>query len=400
MTESSGLTWRRAIIATVIPYVACSTPIFLTGTLALRLREDLGVGEAGLGALIAMFAVGGALSAPTMGKVAERLGPATSLRLASFTSGMTLITIALVARSWLTLALLNALAGASATFMQSSSNLWLARAMGGHRLGLAFGLKQSGGPAAALLAGLAVPFLGIAVGWRWTFAGFGIFALLAVLSVPRVSLPRTEVRRARPPGDVAFTPLMVLTLGVAISTAVSTSFTGFAVTAAVEQGGIAESTAGFLFAGGAFTGIGARVALGQWVDRSTQKHFEVPAMLVAAGAIGFLVLATGAAPAFVFGVPFSFVTAWGWVGLFHHALTRTNDASPAAATGITLVGSNVGVIVGPTAFGLIFSHSFEAAWLVAAAGSILGATVLALGGRMIERAGRSGEERLAVTNGG
>jgi len=385
VNDKPPLTWHRAIVAAVVPYVACSTPIFLVGTLALRLREDLGIDEARLGGLIATFAVGGAITAPTLGRVAERLGPGLSLRLASFSSGIAMLTISVVAKSWLTLALLTAAAGASASFMQASSNLWLARTMRGHRLGLAFGLKQSGGPAAALLAGLAVPTLGIAIGWRWTFAGFGMFALLATLSVPRVSLPLVEVRRARPTGDVSLRPLVVITMGVAISTAVSTSFTGFAVTAAVQQGGIDESMAGFLFAAGALTGIGTRIALGHWVDHNTRRHFELPAMLVAAGAIGFLVLSTGAAPAFVFGVPFSFATAWGWVGVFHHALTRANNTSPAAATGITLVGSNIGVIAGPAAFGLIFGRSFAAAWIVAAVGSVLGATVLAVGGRMIEK---------------
>ncbi len=262
--------------------------------------------------------------------------------------------------------------GIAATLMQSSSNLWLARTIEDRRMGLAFGLKQSGGPAAALLAGVAVPVLALAVGWRWTFAGFGGFALAAVLSVPRTGL--RGVRRTAPSreGDVDLGPLLVLTAGVAVSTALSASFTGFAVTAAVEQGGLSESAAGLVFALGALAGIVTRVALGHWVDGRPNTRFGVPAMLVGAGALGFA-------------VPFSFATAWGWVGVFNYAVTRSNATSPAAATGITLVGSNVGVIIGPAAFGFLFARSFATAWLTAAVGSILGAALLTVGGSLVRR---------------
>ena len=275
--------------------------------------------------------------------------------------------------------------------MQSSSNLWLARTVGGRRMGLAFGLKQSGGPTAALLAGVAVLTLAILAGWRWTFAGFGAFALLAVLSVPRSGLRGVGREAPSREGDVLLGPLVVLTIGVGISTAISAAFTGFAVTAAVQQGGLRESMAGIVFALGALTGIVTRVALGHWVDQHPSARFGMPAMLVGTGALGFVVLAlgSGSAAAFVFGVPFSFATAWGWVGLFNYAVTRANSTSPAAATGITLVGSNVGVICGPAIFGVIFARSYSAAWLAAAVGSLLGAAMLTLGGSLVRRGSRT-----------
>ena len=333
-------------------------PIFLTATMAIRLKEDLGIGEEALGALLSIFSVGAAVAAPIMGRLAERIGPGPSLRLASAVSGAVMVSIAAAAQGWLAIAGLLIAGGIAATLMQSSSNLWLARTIEDRRMGLAFGLKQSGGPTAALLAGVAVPVLALAVGWRWTFAGFGGFALVAVLSVPRTGLRGVGRTAPSREGDVDLGPLLVLTAGVAVSTALSAAFTGFAVTAAVEQGGLSESAAGLVFALGALAGVVTRVALGHWVDGRPDTRFGVPAMLVGAGALGFTVLSlgSGSTAAFLFAVPFSFATAWGWVGVFNYAVTRSNATSPAAATGITLVGSNVGVIVGPAVFGFLFAR--------------------------------------------
>ena len=99
-----------------------------------------------------------------------------------------MIAMAALARSWGQMAGLVVVGGIA---MTSATNLWLARAIGGRRIGLAFGIKQSGGPAAAMPAGLAVPTLATVVGWRWTFAAFGVFALVGTLSVPRSSLGGT-----------------------------------------------------------------------------------------------------------------------------------------------------------------------------------------------------------------
>ena len=362
-------------------------PIFLTATMALRLKEDLGIGEEALGALLSIFSVGAAIAAPVMGRLAERLGPGPSLRLASALSGVVMISIAAAAQGWLAIAGLLVAGGIAATLMQSSSNLWLARTIEDRRMGLAFGMKQSGGPTAALLAGLAVPVLALAVGWRWTFAGFGGFALVAVLTVPRTGLRGVGRTAPSREGDVDLGPLLVLTAGAAVSTALSAAFTGFSVTAAVQQGGLSESAAGLVFALGALTGIATRVALGHWVDGRPDTRFGVPAMLVAAGALGFgvLSLGSGSPAAFMVAVPFSFATVWGWVGVFNYAVTRSNATSPAAATGITLVGSNVGVVVGPAVFGFLFARSYSAAWLTAAVGSLLGAALLTVGGRLVRR---------------
>jgi MFS family permease len=384
----STMSWSRAVSAPTIQNITTSMPYFLTGTLAIRLRADLDISEFGLGALFSVFAVGAAATAMATGWLAERVGPGPSLRAAGVAAGAVLLAIPLLADGWLSYAILFALAGVASTFVQAASNLWLVRTISAHQLGLAFGVKQAGGPAGAMLAGLAVPAVAIALDWRWTFAAFGMVALAGTLSVPRTSIVRSASAVPAREGDIAIGPLSVIAAGVGMATAASVAFIGFAVVGAVDYGGMTESAAGALFAAGAVVGIIARVALGAATDRGWGSPFEVTALLVAMGSGGFVLLSTGTAIAFVIGVPLSFVTAWGWSGVLHQAVSEAHQGAPARATGIIQTGVCAGVFVGPLAFGLIAGQSFAVAWL-ATAGTSLGASATLLVGVQLMRRGTS-----------
>jgi len=382
------MAWSRAVIAPTVQSITTSMPYFLTGTLAVRLRSDLDISEFGLGALFSVFAVGAAATAMATGWLVERVGPGPSLRAASVATGVVLLAIALLADGWLSYAILFALAGVASTVVQAASNLWLVRTIRAPRLGLAFGVKQAGGPAAAMLAGLALPTIAIALDWRWIFAAFGMLALAGTLSVPRTAIARSASPVPTREGDIAIGPLIVIAAGVGMASASSSAFIGFAVVGAVDYGGMTESAAGALFAVGALMGISARVALGAATDRGWGSPFRVATLLVAMGAGGFVLLSTGTSVAFVIGVPLSFVTAWGWSGVLHLAITEANPGSPATATGIIQTGVCVGLLVGPLGFGLIVGQSFAAAWL-AAAGASLGASAILLVGVQLMRRGAS-----------
>ena len=384
--SSPPISWSRSVGAAVTINVFSAIPFFLTGTLAVRLRADLGISEAGLGGLFAMLAVGATVTAPMTGLLAERVGPGASLRGAAVLSSSVLLLIPLLADGWFSYAAFMLVAGVVATGVQSASNLWLLRTLGGRRLGLAFGFKQAGGPAAALLAGLSVPLLAAAVGWRWTFAIFGAVSLLAVPAVPRAGQPDHRRSARGREGDAAVGPLIAIALGFAVSTAVSSSFVGFAVTAAVDQAGMNESSAGVLFAVGAVCGVLARVAIGAAADRGWGSPFALSSLMVAMGSVGFLLLSTGSTLAFVTAVPFSFVTAWGWSGVLHQAVTEANPVAPATATGIIQTGGSVGLFVGPLVFGLLAGRSYSAAWLVTSCASVAGSACLLLGWYLTRRA--------------
>ena len=383
--RSSAMSWSRAVWLPMVPNVATAMPYFLTGTLAVRLRADLGISEAGLGGLFAMFALGSTVSSPMMGRLAERAGAGPSLKTACAAAGVVMIAIALSAHAWLQFALLMVVAGVAAAFVQSASNLWLLRTVRDHRIGLAFGLKQSAGPAAAMLAGLAVPAIAVFLGWRWAYAGFGVLAVLGALSMPHRGLRGHRRTTRGRGGDVALGPLVVIAIGFAISTSVSAAFIGFTVTGAVDQAGMSESAAGVLFSTSAIGGILARVGLGVVADRGWGGPFGISATLVGMGSLGLMLLATGTTVAYLIAVPFAFVTAWGWSGVLHQAVTQANPGAPATATGIIQSGASVGLFAGPVAFGLIAVRSYEIAWTAAACASLVGCASLLVGRHLMRR---------------
>ena len=61
-------------------------------------------------------------------------------------------------------------AGLANAVTQTAINLFMSEQVARDRQGLAFGIKQSGIPAAILVSGLALPALALPLGWRATFA--------------------------------------------------------------------------------------------------------------------------------------------------------------------------------------------------------------------------------------
>jgi MFS family permease len=59
--------------------VLAALPLFMVGGLAVQVKADLGLTEAALGAAVTIGFVVGALSAPIGGRLADRIGPKTSV---------------------------------------------------------------------------------------------------------------------------------------------------------------------------------------------------------------------------------------------------------------------------------------------------------------------------------
>lgn len=75
-------------------------PAFLTGGLAVQVREELGFGEAALGLAVALFFAFASIFSVASGWVVERLGSHRSMRLAAGGSAVSLLGVVVFARSW------------------------------------------------------------------------------------------------------------------------------------------------------------------------------------------------------------------------------------------------------------------------------------------------------------
>lgn len=381
----------RAVVQAVAVSVLGVLPAFLVGALAVQIRADLGVGLGLFGlAAATLFAVSGALARPA-GRLVQRLGSHRGAALAA-TLATTSLTVIGLAGSPAALMAGLAVGGLGNAVAQPSANAVLSELVTDARLGVAFGIKQSSIPAATLLGGLAVPGVALVFGWRWAVAG--AVGLAVVLLLVSLVGGRDAGRTGPAPGPATRAPdkglprggLVVLTLGGFLGSAAATPTGVFLVDSAVAAG-IDAGPAGLLFAGCSVLGLLVRIGFGWLADRHPGRSaYLFIAHLLAAGTLGYVLLAVGPVPAFVAGSLLAYGAGWAWTGLFHFAVIRDNRGAAASVTGFVQTGLSLGAASGPLLFGVVAQAvSYPAAWLTSAGLSLAAAVTVRVSRRMVRR---------------
>lgn len=380
----------RIVLSALAVTVACTLPLLLTGGLAVQLQQDLRFGVVALGGAIAVYRATGAVLAIPLGRYVDRLGPATSMRVATGLAAVACLGIAATAENWGILAVWLALAGVSNVMGQSGANISLTRAVRPRRQGIAFGLKQSALPAAGALAGLSVPLLALTVGWRWAFVATALLALGAGVAVP----PAGEAMRRHAAEAVnraaSRRPFVLLAIGLFFGMGAASTLTAFTVDSAVASG-IDVGTAGILLTGGSLAAIAVRLVTGVLADRRGGRHLPVVAGLLLTGSLGYVLMGVPRTVWFVLGVVLAFGAGWGFNGLFWFSVVRLNQATPGRATGLVMPGGSIGGMVGPLVFGGIASQwSYSHAWMTAASWAVLAGVFVILGRRQVLKEAHGG----------
>ncbi|MEX0795873.1 MAG: MFS transporter, partial [Acidimicrobiia bacterium] len=353
--------------------------MFLVGGLAVQIRSDLGFSESALGAAVTIGFTAGALAAPFGGRIADRLGPRSSLYSGAFLAVIALLGIGLVADTWGVLVLFLVVTGLALAVTDPGLAILVGRAIYPQRQGLAFGIKEASIPAATLAAGLAVPAIALTVGWRWAF-GIGVVPLLIVVFL----LPRV-VRDSEPPSPVVRQPteasprtpqrraIILSAIAAALGTAAASGVGVFLTESAVAMG-MTQGNAGFLLAAGSGAGIVARISAGVVADRTGGPQFKLISVMLGVGAVTMALGGTGSTAFLVLGTIGAFTGGWAWTGIFFLSLIKTSPATPGAVAGIGSFSLGVGNASGPLLFGLIAQNaSFAAAWLAAGIAAGIGA---------------------------
>ena len=380
---------RRTLAAAFVAAVLSVTPAFLLGSVAVLVRAEMGFGEARLGLCITAYYLASTLAAVPGGRLAERLGGLRGCSVGIVVSVVSLLAVASLARNWWQLALCLALGGVANALLQPATNLALARRMPADRLGLSVGTKMANGPVATLLAGVSASVIAVTVGWRWAFVA--IACLAAVFFVVRPPGWREDPPYRAAPDDAAdspLAPLVLISLASAFAVSATGSLVGFSVESAVA-GGLSVATAGWLLALGSAAGTLARPALGWLVDRRRTTGFGMISVLMVVGSVAFVLLgARAGTPLLALTTVVAFVAGWGWPGLLWFAVVRTSPSAPGKATGVAIVGTSLGGMVGPTIFGFLVERSgYTVAWSVAAVALLFGAVCVGLAALMLRRAG-------------
>ena len=379
--------YRRSVAAGGLSTVLASLPVFLLGGLAVLVRDDLGFTEVQLGLAASTFFSVAALTAVPAGRLAARTGAWAATVLGAATSAAALLAMS-AARSYAVLLLALAVAGVANALAQLGTNGMLADVVPKHRQGLAFGIKQAAIPAATLVAGFSLPLVGLTLGWRVSFAASALLAVVYVLLAPRTAGRRPTAGSAGGQGDAEVVALSVVALSVvaaaaALASAAVNGLAAFLVESSVASG-LSPSGAGVLLGTGSALGVAARVLVGWLADRRADGHLRVVAVMMATGAAGMSLFATGEPVAYVAGTALVFALGWSWPGLLTFAVVRLHPAAPARATSYTQTGVFAGGATGPLVFGLLVSAgSYALAWSVAAVAMLLASGLMVTGRRML-----------------
>ena len=393
----------RAFTAAFTMSVAAPLPLLLAGTLAVQLRDDIGLDTEHIGAASALFFLCSSMISIVAGAFTDRVGWQWAVRGASAVSVVAFLLVASFASGVGTFFPLFIIGSFAHAISGPAGNVAISSEMPVQRLGLLFGLKQSANPLANILAGASVPLVGLTLGWRWAFVMGAVFPLLAIVATFGSAGPsHTTTRRRVPPGlgasagptgvidqpgDVRLRtlPIVVLALAGGLATCVAGALGAYVVLSAVEAG-ISEGTAGVYVMFAAATGLTTRVVGGWWADRAGSSGILPVATLLAVGVFGHMALATGESSLVLPGTLLAYGAGWGWPGLLMYTIAHHYRRSTGRVTGRVQIGMMLGGVVGPLTFALLqLRWGYGAGWLSVAAASALGAGLTVLAAILLRR---------------
>ena len=373
----------RAAVTALVSTIVAALPAFLFGGLAAVVRSDLGFRVEGIGIAVGGYFLVSTLASVPAGRIDERIGARRGILTGVTVSGIVLIAMALAPNVWL-LGTALAVGGFGNALVQPAANLLLTQHVPAHRRGLAFGIKQSAIPGAALLGGLALATAGDTIGWRGSFMAAAALSLVVPLLTPSERWTSPVRRAERQPLPAISRGLMLLAAAAGASTAAANSMTSYLGEFGLSIG-LTKSAAGLVLMAGSGAGLISRVVIAWQSDHRPGEHLRVVGVLMGTAAVGYLLLAATVAPSLVvIGALIAFVMGWGWNALLIYSVTRLYPSAPAASTGVTMGGGFSGSVFGPALFGyLVGSFGFRSAWIAAAGCSIAAAVFVAFGRRRI-----------------
>ncbi|WP_153395616.1 MFS transporter [Ornithinicoccus halotolerans] len=367
----------RLLLVAIAVATLGALPPFLLGAQFVLVGQELALDERDLGVAVGVFFAAAAVASAPAGSLADRLGPRRGMVLAGALAVAAALTMAVLVGSLAGLLVGLALAGVANAALQMTANATLARSIPTGRRGLAFGVKQAAVPVAILLGGLAVPTVGIALGWRWTYGMVAAGAAVVVL----LAATRTGTGRAGRSASVGAQAaprraLLVTAGGTTLANGAANSLGAFLPAWAFSQG-MSAGDSGLLLAVGAGACAAGRVLAGLSADRREGGNIPVVAAQLLGGAVGFVLLAQEGLALLVLGALVAFGVGWSWPGLLIFAVVRVGRDRPAVASSAVQAGGFLGGAAGPPLFGwLVVTTSYETGWFAGAVALVVAAALL------------------------
>jgi MFS family permease len=373
MSASPFSVVAAATIATVLTVM----PVFLFGAFVVLVRDDIAISDGQLGISVSTFFFASMASSVAGGRLADSIGPRRGMTVGAVLSLISILGIGVAASVWWHVAGFMFAGGVGSGIGMPSSNLLLANEVSVERRGVAFGIKQAAAPMASVVAGFAVPLLGLTIGWRWSLIGTAIVLVVLLLTLSGERGAGGAVLQTG--GSSHRAPLAALVLLAVMSGFAGASATvtiGFFVESAVERG-FETATAGIALGVGSAFGIAARIGWGWLADRRESGHLAFISWLFLVGSSGFALLGiVETVPLLILASIVVFSAGWSWSGLVFLVATLGSPGAPATATGIAATGGGLGGLLGPLIFGVLVSvWSYTVAWAVTASWMLVAAVL-------------------------
>jgi len=359
--------------------------------IAPLVRADLGISRAGIGLLTAAVFLGAAVASSPAGHLTDRLGAARLLVLAMVGVGISEIVASTSPWLWLFVVAIFGV-GLSYGGITPPTNVIVRGAADGSNQGLIMSSKQIGVTIGGLIAGLTLPAIGDAYGWRAALlapaACAFVIAVLAYLT--RANLRRQTGPVAHP--DVRAEKLRIRfgwRLGVGgfgfLMAGLQLSFVSYLAVFLTEDHGYRLGIAGISLAvtmlGGTVGRLGWAIVSDRWFHDRRWAGLTMTAAIAAVGLLGLALLPTG--PWLWPCVALVGLSSIGWNGVFLALVAGSVPPSHVGRlSGWALRSVFTGVVVIPPLLGLIADREgWTAAWLVAALVTAIAGLGIALGAR-------------------
>jgi len=375
-----------ALLVTLAGQSLSSLAVFTPAILAPAASADIGVSATAIGAFTALIYFLASFSAPIGGTFVPRYG---AVRVSQVCLVLTAGGLALCGLAHLAAVIAGAvLIGLGYGPVTPASSALLIERTPDRMRNLIMSIRQTGVPVGGALAGMAVPWLVIAGGWRVAALVMAALILAFALALQGIRArydrpgPRTAARR--PP--LAAMLRMVFAHGELrrisfisfVYAGMQMCFASYLVVFLTDSVGLSVINAGAALSAAMIAGIAGRILWGVAADYSNARTILSLLGIVMALCALLLSLVTRDWPfsavvvlCMVYGA-----TAIGWNGVYVAEVARVApEGNVAIATGASLALTYFGVVIGPFFFWLIVSvsGSYAAAFGMAALATFVAA---------------------------
>ena len=374
------------IVGVSIAAIATGTFISVSlGVLAPELRNAFGFSRFEIGLLTSLYALGGALCSGFAGGLTDRVGPVRVLGLALLVLAAGAVGGSL-APVGAVLMLAAFVAGCGYGGINPPTNVIVAGRLS-ERLGFFLSLKQTGVPIGGFAAGIVLPAVVGAAGWRWGFAvgalgtlaaacTVGLVRGAAVLGKRPVAVPAAEGAPTAPaaPSSVARTSpgrrdaISIVTFGFLLA-GCQWVMMAYLVLSLHDGRGWSLTQSGLVLSTVTAVSVCSRLAWGFLSDRLGSREPTLLA-LAAASVLGLAVLAFEPPRVVVFAAAALLgASLAAWNGVYHALVVERSGAGALGRdSGRMLAFLFAGTVVVPPLLGLLSQRtgSWSVLWSVAA----------------------------------